>query len=269
MTGEQDGVSRAGAGDGILGPSAVLAVAALIVVVLLGTVVVVAGLLTRRPPDSAPGLAQPVTAPAPVDAAARARWAETVSARTGIPARAVAAYGDAEVGARDAWADCGITWTTLAGLGRVESNHGRFGGASLGEDGRPEPPVLGVALDGTSGNREVRDTDGGRLDGDPSYDRAVGPLQFIPTTWAVVGVDADGDGRSDPQDIDDAAASAASYLCAGTSGEAERDVRRGDDWRSATLSYNRSTSYVERVHAEAVGYATAGPPAGPGAGPQR
>lgn len=97
----------------------------------------------------------------------------------------------------------------------------------------------------------------------------MGPLQFIPTTWAVVGVDADGDGRSDPQDIDDAAASAASYLCAGTSGEAERDVRRGDDWRSAALSYNRSTSYVERVHAEAVGYATAGPPAGPGAGPQR
>lgn len=52
MTGEQDGVSRAGAGDGILGQSAVLAVDALIVVVLLGTVVVVAGLLTRRPPDS-------------------------------------------------------------------------------------------------------------------------------------------------------------------------------------------------------------------------
>ena len=39
------------------------------------------------------------------------------------------------------------------------------------------------------------DTDGGELDKDTVYDRAVGPMQFIPSTWAVVKVDADGDGE--------------------------------------------------------------------------
>ena len=40
-------------------------------------------------------------------------------------------------------------------------------------------------------------------------------MQFIPSTWSVVGVDGDGDGKRDPQDIDDAALATAVYLCSG------------------------------------------------------
>ena len=48
------------------------------------------------------------------------------------------------------------------------------------------------------------------------YDRAVGPMQFIPSTWSVIGVDGDNDGKRNPQDIDDAALATAVYLCSAT-----------------------------------------------------
>ena len=227
--------------------------AAAVVLVLL-VVAGVAGVVVavRRGPDGAPVYAQPASAPAPVDAAARGTWAVDAEVRTGVPARALVAYAGAEVAARGELPGCGLSWVTLAGLGRVESNHGRFGNTALDGAGRPGDPVRGPELDGTGGNREIRDTDAGRLDGDTTYDRAVGPLQFIPTTWAQFGADADGDGVSDPDDLDDAALAAARYLCAD-----ERDLRRGDDWRTAVLAYNRSQAYVDRVRREAVAAADA------------
>ncbi len=228
-----------------------LLVAAAVVLVLL----VVAGIAgvavaTRRGPDAAPAYAQPVADPAPAGDTARATWADAVAARTGVPARAVLAYGTAEVEVRDELDDCGLSWVTLAGLGRVESNHGRYGDAVLGPDGRPSEAIRGPELDGTAGNRDIRDTDGGSLDGDTVHDRAVGPMQFIPSTWARFGVDADGDGVAAPDDLDDAATAAARYVCAD-----DRDVRRGDDWRAAVLAYNRSDAYVDRVRREALGAA--------------
>lgn len=228
-----------------------LVAAAVVLVLLVGAGVVGVVVATRRGPDAAPAYAQPVVAPAPADAAARTSWAQERSGPTGVPARVLAAYAGAEAAARGELADCGLSWVTLAGLGRVESNHGRFGGAVVDEAGRPSEPIRGPELDGTAGNREIRDTDGGRLDGDTTYDRAVGPLQFIPTTWARFGADGDGDGVSDPDDLDDAALAAARYLCAD-----DRDLRRGDDWQAAVLAYNRSQAYVDRVRREAVGVAT-------------
>lgn len=244
-------------GPGASRPTPLVAVAiGLAVVILVGAIVLVVS-LTRRGPDARPDLAQPTAAPAPGDPAGREAWAERLAGPTGVPARALIAYATAESGIAAEHSGCGLSWVTLAGLGRVESNHARFGGAQPGADGRPTETIRGPQLDGTNGNRVIRDTDGGALDADREYDRAVGPLQFIPQTWALVGADGDGDGRADPHDLDDAALAAARYLCAGTDGEADREVRRGDDWRAAVLAYNRSGAYVARVRAEALGYARA------------
>ena len=133
----------------------------------------------------------------------------SVLAAGGIPATALDAYRRAAAAANPA---CGITWPLLAAIGRVESNHGRFAGATLHSDGSSTPPIIGIRLDG-SRSVVVRDTDGGRLDGDPTYDHAVGPMQFIPSTWAVYRADGNGDGRYDPFNIYDAAAATANYLC--------------------------------------------------------
>lgn len=91
----------------------------------------------------------------------------------------------------------------------------------------------------------VLDTDGGALDGDVAGDRAVGPLQFLPSTWITWGSDGDGDDVRDPQDIDDAALSAARYLC--DSG----DLSSSEGWTAAVFSYNHSREYVQLVFAAA------------------
>jgi membrane-bound lytic murein transglycosylase B len=103
------------------------------------------------------------------------------------------------------------------------------------------PPVIGVALNG-SGFAAIRDSDGGRLDGDPIWDRAVGPMQFIPGTWRAWGADANGDGVADPQNIEDATLTAARYLCAGG-----KDLSRQSDLAQAVLSYNGSQRYLATV----------------------
>ncbi|WP_033295727.1 lytic transglycosylase domain-containing protein [Amycolatopsis jejuensis] len=179
-------------------------------------------------------------------------WANKVAGVTGIPARALRAYGNAELAMRSADAGCHISWATLAGIGRIESNHGQYGGAVLGADGRPSKPIIGVPLDGSAGVRAISDTDGGRFDGDPVADRAVGPMQFIPSTWRKWASDGNGDGLGDPQQIDDAALSAARYLCAGG-----RDMASPAGWWAGILSYNNSTEYAQKVFGLADGYAKA------------
>lgn len=179
--------------------------------------------------------------PGLVDAA---RWTRrrAVVAGTDLPLVALDAYLEAADRQAEAEPTCGLAWWQLAAIARVESRHGRLGPADLGPDGRVSPPIVGIALDGSSGVRRVVDTDGGALDGDPVLDRALGPFQFIPETWTRWAVDGDGDGRLDVQDVDDAAATAARYLCR-LGGRL--DTTGG--WRRAVLGYNASTAYLELV----------------------
>lgn len=198
-------------------------------------------------------LAAPVDRPRASDQAELDAWAERVADATGIPARVAAAYGRAEMWLRGERPECRLSWGTLAGIGRVESRHGSLDGNSIGDDGRPERPIIGIALDGSPGVREIRDTDDGRLDADISWDRAVGPMQFLPETWERWGARATSDGAEpDPQDIDDAALAAARYLCA-----QGRDLATPQGWWDAVLAYNRSVDYGQDVFSGADGYAEA------------
>ncbi len=171
-------------------------------------------------------------------------------AANGIPVVALEAYQAAERTMADQAPSCGVQWSLLAAIGRVESNHGRFAGSTLLRDGRSDPPIVGIPLDGRPGVARIGDTDGGRYDGDSTYDRAVGPMQFIPGTWAMFAVDGDSDGKSDPFDIDDVALAAARYLC-----QAGGNLRTDAGLRDAVYSYNRSEEYVRLVLALAKEYA--------------
>jgi hypothetical protein len=144
---------------------------------------------------------------------------------------------------------CGVGWELLAGIGRVESRHGTFAGTRLDAAGLTEDRIIGIALTGTGGTALIGDTDGGTLDADTTYDRAVGPMQFIPSTWARWARDGDGDGVADPHDIYDAAMTAAAYLCASGPG---LDTEAGR--ARAVLSYNHSQAYVTSVTGFADGY---------------
>jgi len=137
-------------------------------------------------------------------------------------------------------AACGMRWQVLAGVGKVESDHAR--GRTVDADGAVSPAILGLVLDGTGDTASVPDTDDGRLDDDPTWDRAVGPMQFLPATWAALGTDASGDGVADPHNLYDAAAAAAAQLCAGS---AHLDDEA--QLRAALFSYNRSDAYVDAV----------------------
>lgn len=187
-----------------------------------------------------------------------ADWAGPIAETTHISPQAVRAYANAELIARDAWPECSLHWNTLAGLGWVETRHGTYtgrigAGAELDEAGRATPPIIGPALDG-DGFAHVPDTDGGQYDNDEEFDRAVGPMQFIPESWARFGRDANGDGYPDPQQIDDAALSAANLLCSGG-----RDLDTPEDWQDAILGYNQSNDYVIRVRDAAANYAVGQP----------
>ena len=181
-----------------------------------------------------------------------ALWARETAPRADVPERALQGYAAAELAQRRRTPTCGLSWTTLAGIGSVESRHATLGGARLDADGRASPPIVGVALDGSGGTGAVADTDGGRLDGDPEHDRAVGPMQFLPGTWATFGADGNGDGVRDPQQIDDAALASAGYLCAG-----DRDTSTGRGWWSSVLAYNASRDYAGEVWDAADRYAAA------------
>jgi membrane-bound lytic murein transglycosylase B len=130
---------------------------------------------------------------------------------------------------------CGLRWELLSAIGKTESNHG---GGRLDANGNSIVPIIGIPIGA--------DTDGGALDLDPTRDHAVGPMQFIPSTWRSSGADGDGNGTADPNNVFDEALAAGRYLCraAGALTLATRDgvVR-------AILSYNPNLEYLRVVGA--------------------
>ncbi|MFI6574683.1 murein transglycosylase [Nocardiopsis sp. NPDC050513] len=180
-----------------------------------------------------------------------AEWLDEVSEATRIPRRALEGYASAQLSMEERQPSCRLSWPTLAGIGYVESRHGTYGGGEIGPDGATTVDIIGIPLDGGNNTRAIADTDGGELDGDDVWDRAVGPMQFIPGTWARWGTALEGR-VADPQSIDDAALSAARYLCDGG-----RDLTVAADWESAMLEYNESRTYLADVLAYAHAYADA------------
>ncbi|GGC69452.1 lytic murein transglycosylase [Hoyosella rhizosphaerae] len=167
-----------------------------------------------------------------------------------VPAVMVDAYKRAAATMAEQRAGCNLSWTLLAGIGRVESGHASNGAVDV--NGRTLRPILGPRLDGTTpGTAVIRDTDGGQIDGDPDFDRAVGPMQFIPSTWAMYASDGNGDGVSDPHNVYDASLAAARYLC-----DAGGDLSDPANLERAVLRYNQSRSYLHNVRNWATAYAT-------------
>ncbi|MFI6940883.1 lytic murein transglycosylase [Streptomyces sp. NPDC050418] len=158
---------------------------------------------------------------------------------SGIPKTVLDAYMKAETALRGDNPGCNLPWQLLAAIGQVESGHAR--GGKVDANGTTSSPILGPPLNG-EGFAKITDTDGGAYDGDTTHDRAVGPMQFIPSTWETWSQDGNGDGKKDPNNVYDAALAAGKYLCANN-----RDLSKAKDLRQAILSYNRSTDYLNLV----------------------
>ncbi|GAC1384367.1 MAG: hypothetical protein NVSMB48_19420 [Marmoricola sp.] len=156
-------------------------------------------------------------------------------AADGISSVALTAYRRAATLANAADSVCDIPWQLVAAIGYIESDHGQIGGDSLDAQGNEAAPIEGLVLDGGGGVARIVDASG-------HYVRAEGPLQFIPSTWASWRVDANGDGHADPQNIFDASAAAARYLCS-SGGSLATVPAQGP----AITSYNASAIYVTNV----------------------
>jgi membrane-bound lytic murein transglycosylase B len=165
----------------------------------------------------------------------------------GIPSMALAAYRNAEQKMATADPGCGISWNLLAGIGRIESGHAN--GGVTDARGTAIQPIYGPALDGTLPGNEVivESSAAGRV----SYARAMGPMQFLPGTWARYASDGDDDGVADPQNLYDSTLAAARYLCSGG-----LNLRDQSQVMAAILRYNNSTSYARNVLGWAAAYAT-------------
>ena len=183
-----------------------------------------------------------------------ADWAIERAPKLNIPVTALEAYGYAARVAEVENPDCHLRWTTLAGIGQVESRHGTYGKATLSPNGDVHPPIRGLRLDGTSGTQHIMDPDAGDLADDDGVVRALGPMQFIPETWRLYGVDANNDGIVSPDNIDDAALTAAGYLCF-----RGKDLDTPEGWIAALRAYNHSDQYARIVRDWAAAYAAGHP----------
>ena len=161
-----------------------------------------------------------------------------------IPPVAYEAYQSASEAAPTITESCRVHWSVVAGIAQVESRHGRIDADhQLSAAGDVEPPIRGSALDGTRGTQTIADTDDGELDGDATWDRAMGPLQFIPTTWRELGRDGNDDGTADPHNLFDASLTTVAHLCLREPG----DYADRGQLRRALIAYNASGRYADEV----------------------
>jgi membrane-bound lytic murein transglycosylase B len=163
-----------------------------------------------------------------------------------FPLVALDAYYRAAESVAEERPQCRVRWWGIAGISRVEGRHGTYGGTTLQPNGDTSKPIIGIQLNGSNATAVVGDSDGGALDGDPAFDRAVGPMQFIPQTWSRYQADGNEDGTISPFNLYDATLAAAKYLCTSSSG-----LDGDPGLRSAYFSYNHSLPYVDAV----LGYA--------------
>jgi membrane-bound lytic murein transglycosylase B len=195
----------------------------------------------NRPPTSFRTAAAPASAappPAPV---------VHTPGSLGIPGVALSAYRTAEQQMAVAQPGCGVSWNLLAGIGRIESLHAN--GGSTDAQGTTIAPIYGPALDGSLPGNEVIVQS--RTVSQVVYARAMGPMQFLPGTWARYAADGNGDGQTDPQNLYDAALAAARYLCSGG-----LNLRDHSQVLAAILRYNNSMAYANNVMGWAAAYTT-------------
>ena len=139
--------------------------------------------------------------------------APSTLARADVPGPSIDLY-------RQAAATCpGLSWTVLAAIGSIESDHGRLDAAGV-----------------RSG---------------ANFAGAMGPMQFLAGTWAAYGVDGNGDGNRNVYDGADAVPGAAKYLCANGAGSLTRLA-------DALWNYNHAGWYVDDVLALALRYGSDG-----------
>jgi membrane-bound lytic murein transglycosylase B len=186
-------------------------------------------------PDQPAATAAPITDPEVVGAAHQVPIGDL-----SIPATVLEAYQLATDRLAREDPSCGLRWQILAGIGKIESGHANGGRVTAAGDAVPR--ILGPVLNGIGPVAAISDHDGGRWDGDTRWDRAVGPMQFIPGTWAGFGADGSGDGVADPNNVFDATVAAGYYLCAG-----DANLTTADGLMRALLRYNHSASYVAKV----------------------
>jgi membrane-bound lytic murein transglycosylase B len=235
----------------VAGVGGLALLATLVVLVLAPRLTAIRDAAAPAPRWAPPPVSAPVAAATPgtgIAGQVDAQWAAAAAAATGIPERAVLAYAGAALSKAASMPACRLSWTTLAAVGRVESSNGQHGGSSIGADGTVTPPIFGVALNG-DGVALIPDSDGGKIDGDASSDRAVGPMQLIPQTWRNWHTDGNGDGVEDPQNIDDAVMATTNYLCRASTA---LDTEKG--WRAAIGAYNSTDAYLREVARAGVAY---------------
>jgi membrane-bound lytic murein transglycosylase B len=199
------------------------------------------------PPFAPPPASVPAGPTRPSDALAP--WAARINAAVDVPQVAAQAYGYAQLLLQNSNPSCHLGWTTLAGIGEVATHHGQQGGAVLDRSGRTTPTIVGPSLDGRDGRPLVRDTDAGAFDADPTYDRAMGPMQVLPAVWRTYASDGDNDQIQDPYDIDDSTVAVARLLCSGNA-----DLAQLTGWTAAIAKFQSGDAFANAVFQAADGY---------------
>ncbi|MCQ4080812.1 hypothetical protein NGB36_09410 [Streptomyces sp. RB6PN25] len=191
--------------------------------------------LASPPPAPAPpqDLAQPA-APVGMTPPHAAPITFVAAGASGIPKTVLAAYEQAAGTLAQEEPGCHLPVAVLAGIGKIESNHAE--GGAVDTNGTTLRPILGPVLDGSNGYAAIPNVYGTQWGQSGVWARAVGPMQFIPSTWARWG------GGGDPSNVNDAALAAGRYLCADG-----RNLSTPAGLRSAIVSYNDSQQYLIAV----------------------